>query len=241
MGNVKTTIPADLSLNEMLARVRSRKGGENLTTTRKTLLLGASLAFVFAGVASATERSREAAAGTPDEASAAAPAVAPTIIERIENGVALVSLNGQEMLLRADGSVSYDEAMEVYGSVDRMTFESHMADVPSTLGSDGARLYANGATGYFSDLLGSNDPKPYPSTVDGLKATTPWVEKVVDGVTVMAFVNNAVINDSSVSFGQPIWASHREMVPNKVDENGVRRYATNAVFVEPAFQPSDTQ
>jgi hypothetical protein len=102
-------------------------------------------------------------------------------------------------------------------------------------------MYANGATGFFADLLGSGSPKPQPRTIDELKAVTPWTDQVVDGVTVVSFVNGAVITDNSVSFSQPEWIRHRAEVASKVNENGIRSYADGAVFQEPLYQQQESQ
>jgi hypothetical protein len=125
--------------------------------------------------------------------------------------------------------------------MDRMQFEAAQANVPSSVGPDGTRFYANGATGFFSDLLGSNMPKPAPRTIAEMKAVTPFLEQVIDGVTVVAFANGAVLTDKSAAFNVPEWVTHRNQIASKVDEHGVRFYADGAVYQEPLVQPKESQ
>ena len=94
------------------------------------------------------------------------------------------------------------------------------------------------------DLIGSDRTKSaaLPTTVAELKKVKPWVEKTVDGVTSIVFFDNTIVPDTSVSFGQPEWLQHRVQVASKIDENGVRIYADNAIFPdEPLFQSKDSQ
>jgi hypothetical protein len=209
--------------------------------TRKTLVLGAGLTLAVAGMASASERNRGAIDFAAKTDGVAASAAAPADFQQIDGSTLLVTRNGQDFKMHANGAVYYDEVIEAFGSVERMNFEAGITNVASTLGSDGTRLYANGATGFFADLLGTSMPKPALRTVAEFKEVTPWAEKVVDGVTVVAFANGVVLTDESVAYSQPIWVSHRERVPFKIDENGVRFYADGAVFLEPAFQPKESQ
>lgn len=195
--------------------------------------------IAFAGSVSASERSREA--GSTDAADVSAPADVAMSYQRIDATSAMVTIGGQSTRVSVNGAVQLDEAIEAYGSIDRMQFELSQANVPSTVAVDGARMYANGATGFYADLMGTNGPRPEPRTISELKAVTPWTDQVVDGVTVITFVNGAVITDDSASFSQPEWIRHQAEVASKVDENGFRIYATGAVFQEPLYSQQESQ
>lgn len=210
-----------------------------MTTTRKSLLLGAGLAMAVAGAASASERTRDTMSTIPGSDGAVAERY--TNVRMSGDGLAIATVNGQDVTVRADGSVLHDEVIELYGSVDRFLFENATANVPSTQNAYGTRLFADGSTGYYADLLGTDRPEPPAANVEELKQVRQWGERIVEGVSVIAFADGSVLYDPSVNFTVPAWVSHRDAVPNRLNENGVRVYADGAVFMEPAYQPGDTQ
>ena len=95
---MKTRIPADWKSTVLLANAFDRQGGEFLTTTRKTFVMGAALVIAFAGSVSASERSREA--GTSDDADVSRPADAAMNFTRIDETSVMVNIDGQCHRLR---------------------------------------------------------------------------------------------------------------------------------------------
>jgi len=211
-----------------------------LTTTRNSLFLGVGLAIGLVGSAGASERLRDSsAAGAADRATT--PVVSPSDITDLGNGTAIVNAGGQLIKLSADGSIKLDDYLEYYGSVDRGQFEERSANLLKSWDPSVGMVSADGSVGFFGDLLGADMPRPVIGSVEELKSSRPWVERVVDGVTVMALVDGSVVIDSSVAFAEPDWVTHRSNVSNQTDENGFRVYADNMVFLEPAVLLKDGQ
>jgi len=211
-----------------------------LTTTRNSLFLGVGLAIGLVGSAGASERLRDSsAAGAADRATT--PVVSPSDITDLGNGTAIVNAGGQLIKLSADGSIKLDDYLEYYGSVDRGQFEERSANLSKSWDPSVGMVSADGSVGFFGDLLGADMPRPVIGSVEELKSSRPWVERVVDGVTVMALVDGSVVIDSSVAFAEPDWVTHRNNVSNQTNENGFRVYADNMVFLEPAVLPKDGQ
>lgn len=194
--------------------------------TMRKLMLGAGLAFSFVGAAFAGERSR----GTSGDAVAGgvAAAVAPDFRE-IAPGVGKMSSGGFELTVRADGSVLLSEVVEEYGSLERFKFEMAVGPTAMTSTASGARMYANGAVGFFRDLLGSNPPvSPVITTAEEYKSVMGWTEMAVGSELVVLFANGAIFNDGSLA-SEPEWSRHARTVASSYNGSDPV-FADGAVF-----------
>jgi hypothetical protein len=193
----------------------------------RKLMFGAGLACSFVGAAFAGERSRGTSGAvvvTGDTGTVTAP-----VIHEIAPGVAKISSGGFERTVRADGSIQLSESIQEYGTLDRYNFEMGVLNSAMATTRDGSRMYANGAVGFFKDLLGSNPPAlPEVVTAEEFKSVMAWTEMMVESKSVVVFANGAVFNDGSLS-AEPEWSRHAQSVPSSSDGSSAV-YADGTVF-----------
>jgi hypothetical protein len=137
----------------------------------------------------ASQRSRGDEPAVKGRARAARPAWT-----QIAPGVATVTTpSGDSLMIRADGSIVLDDVLTAYGSTERYLGELAMQSVPSAEAPDGARVYANGAIGWFRDLVGSSGPQPPLRTIEDHQKDVPWIEAGSEGARMVIFADGAVM------------------------------------------------
>jgi hypothetical protein len=209
-----------------------------LKVTHRTLFLSVGLALSLVGAVGASERERDAAT-TPDNSLQ----TAPVEWQQISPGVVSATINGQEQTLSAAAVLKLDDALTQWGTIERAVYELNRAGLPvATDPSTGEKQSPAAVMGYFRDVIPPDVEKPLARTFEEFKATMPWLEKTIDGITVTAFPAAIAPNDEAFGYDKMTWMQRRETVPSWVDENGMRIYVDGIhMKIEPTVPPKDSQ